>query len=138
MCHISRLVYGRNTCLHVQARHCNLPANTPLVEQVRPEVDAGVPMTPMQVAAAKYRRQMAPAKEAASKPAVNEADLPTPQYPKPKMRDEFLHFPVMPGATRLHAARSLAAVRCSAGCHVKRRHAVRVPPTKNVTKSFNT
>ena len=80
----------------MQAQHCGLPANTPLVEEVKPEVDAGPPKSAMQIAAAKYRR--APAEEATSKAADAEVKPQRPQYPKPKMRDEFLHFSVMPGA----------------------------------------
>lgn len=85
-------------CMHVlQARHCGLPENTPLVEQVEVDTVAGAPRTAMQIAADKYLNRAPPA---ARQPAA---------YPEPKKRDQFLEFPVMPRAPRLHSSRLHAA-----------------------------
>ena len=79
----------------VQARHCGLPENTPLVEQVEVDADAGAPKTAMQIAVGKYRRGNSPAEQAKEDPALAGRDM----YPDPKRRDQFLHFSVMPGAS---------------------------------------
>lgn len=69
----------------MQARFCGLPDNTPLVEQVEVDAEAGAPRTALQIAADKYRQRAPPAK-------------PAPSFPEPKKRDQFLEFPVMPCA----------------------------------------
>jgi hypothetical protein len=84
---------GDNSDLCVKARHCGLPEHTPLVEQVSVDSEAGVPKTAMQIAAAKYRQA------AAAEPDRKASQSsPRSSFPKPKHRDEFLHFSVMPGA----------------------------------------
>lgn len=85
----------------LQARFRGLPENTPLVEQVEVDEEAGAPRTAMQIAADKYR-QRAPA-----------ATKRAPTFPEPKKRDQFLEFPVMPCALPHAACCVLHAVhRC--------------------------
>ena len=92
----------------VQAQHCGLPPNTPLVEQVQTHAVAGAPKNAMQIASAKYRRQHSSSGSSRNSAAT---DLPSePSYPEPKMRDQFLEFAVMPGvqsisSTEMHATK---------------------------------
>ena len=72
----------------MQAKSCGLPDNTPMVEVVEVEEDAGPAKTAMQIAVEKYRGT-------ARKSAVAE-------YPLPKKRDEYLDFAVMPCMLVLH------------------------------------
>lgn len=66
----------------MQASFSGLPANTPLVEAVEVDQEAGAPRTAMQIATDKYRNR-SPAHQAV-------------EYPEPKKRDQFLECPVMP------------------------------------------
>lgn len=85
----------------MQARFCGLPDNTPLVEQVEVDVEAGAPRTALQIAADKYRQRAPPAK-------------PAPTFPEPKKRDQFLEFPVMPCATPPPASVFVSKGPCTA------------------------
>ena len=69
-------------CVRVQATLSGLPGNTPLVEAVEIDQEAGAPRTAMQIATDKYRNRI-PIRQAV-------------QYPEPKKRDQFLEFSVMP------------------------------------------
>eukprot|EP00892_Ulva_mutabilis_P001547 jgi/Ulvmu1/11393/UM075_0055.1 len=84
------------------ARHCGLPENTPLVEQVEVDAEAGVPRTAMQIAADKYLNRPPPS---AARPTT---------YPEPKKRDQFLEFPVMPHDHLNYAVTWAALSACTA------------------------
>jgi hypothetical protein len=78
----------------VQAKHCGLPEDTPFVERVAVDSERGVPKTAMQIAASKYRHGLSVEPEPSGRGAAGSMQA---EYPKPKHRDEFLHFSVMPG-----------------------------------------
>jgi hypothetical protein len=78
----SQAVSDERCLTAVQASFCGLPSNTPLVEAVNINQEAGAPKTAMQIAADQHLRRT-PARQAV-------------EYPEPKKRDQFLEFSVMP------------------------------------------
>lgn len=80
----------------MQARHCGLPENTPLVELVAVGEEAGHAASALQIAADKYRGTS----------RARRVDT----YPLPKKRDEYLDFSVMPCALPPPAARRSASM----------------------------
>ena len=99
-------IYSTQCSMQVsmQASFTGLPENTPLVEAVEIDREAGAPRTAMQIATDKFRNR-APAQQAV-------------EYPQPKKRDQFLEFSVMPCAPlpvtllQLRELKRAVVVRC--------------------------
>lgn len=77
------------------------------MEQVRVDAEAGTPKTAMQIATSKYRH----GKKGSG--AATEAAQAGTTFPEPKMRDQFVHFSVMPSAPLPPVLRRVPRVLCN-------------------------